>query len=67
MGNHRNKAAIIGIGATNFGALYSQKRPCSAYELAGEAFKLALDDCGIDKAEIDGAICVRLPSYQRVA
>jgi acetyl-CoA acetyltransferase len=67
MGNHRDKAAIIGIGATNFGALYSQKQPSSAYELAGEAFKLALDDCGIDKAEIDGAICVRLPSYQRVA
>jgi len=67
MGRQRDKAAIAGVGATNFGALYSRGAPCSAYDLAGNAFALALDDCGIDKAEIDGIICVRLPSYQRVA
>ncbi|MGO8868362.1 MAG: thiolase family protein [Alphaproteobacteria bacterium] len=67
MGRQRDKAAIADVGATNFGALYSRGAPRSAYDLAGEAFALALDDCGIDKAEIDGIICVRLPSYQRVA
>ena len=67
MDKQRDKAAIAGIGSTNFGALHSLRQANSAYELAGEAFKVALDDCGIDKAEVDGLICVRLPSYQRVA
>lgn len=62
------KAAIVGIGATNFGALYGAEAPSrSAYDLAFDAFALALVDSGLKKAEIDGIICVRLPSYQQVA
>ena len=68
MRDQGGKAAVVGIGATDFAALYARaESPRSAYDLALDAFALALADCGIDKQEIDGVICVRLPSYQRIA
>src|SRR5271167_2617136 len=64
----RDKTAIVGIGATKFDAMYRNLDPeRSPYELAAEAFRKALEDSGLEKREIDGLICVRVPSYQRMA
>ncbi len=63
-----DKTAIVGIGATKFDALYRDLDPeRSPYELAAEAFRKALEDSGLEKNEIDGLVCVRVPSYQRMA
>lgn len=64
----RDKTAIVGIGATKFDTLYRNLDPeRSSYELAAEAFRKALQDSGLEKNEIDGLVCVRVPSYQRMA
>jgi 17-hydroxy-3-oxo-4-pregnene-20-carboxyl-CoA lyase len=46
----RDRAAIVGIGATEF----SKDSGRSEMRLAVEATKAALDDAGIDPAEVDG-------------
>jgi acetyl-CoA acetyltransferase len=46
------RAAIAGVGATRQGKL-PEETPLS---LAAEAFRLALDDSGIDKHEVDGLL-----------
>jgi len=58
----RNKVAIVGIGTTAYGSFPQQ----SDYGLAAEAFKSALDDCGLDKNQIDGMVCCRIPYYARM-
>jgi acetyl-CoA acetyltransferase len=64
----RDKTAIVGVGNTNFGAMYRDLDPeRTAYELAADALKAAIDDAGIDKNDIDGLLCVRTPSYARMA
>ena len=45
-----NKAAIVGIGATEF----SKNSGRSEMQLAVESVISALDDAGIDPAEVDG-------------
>ncbi len=63
-----DRVAIVGIGTTNFGDMYRTRDPGrSAYSLAGEAFRAAVEDCGIDLGAIDGLICCRVPSYARMA
>jgi len=58
----KNKTAIVGIGNTAYGDF-----PLSSdYALGAQAFKAAIDDCGLDKNEIDGLICCRVPSYSRM-
>src|SRR5690242_20709547 len=60
----RDRAAIVGIGTTNFGAVYRDlDRERSAYDLGMEALKNALDDAGLEKTDLDGLIVVRIPGY----
>lgn len=50
MGSLANKAAIVGIGATEF----SKNSGRSELRLAVEAITAALEDAGIDRSEVDG-------------
>ena len=64
----RDRTAIVGVGTTPFSALYRDLDPeRTAYELAAEAFRMALDDAGLKKDDVDGLICGRVPSYTRMA
>ncbi|MEK0418503.1 MAG: hypothetical protein RI949_2509 [Pseudomonadota bacterium] len=58
----RDKVAVVGVGTTTYGSFPDQ----SDYGLASQAFKAALDDCGLSKSAIDGMVCVRLPYYARM-
>jgi acetyl-CoA acetyltransferase len=62
------QVAVAGVGNTPFGALYRQRNPeRTSYELAADAFADALADAGLDKSEVDGLLCVRVPHYGRMA
>lgn len=64
----QDKVAIIGVGTTPFGSLYQDRDATrSAYDLAEQAFKDALNEASIDKDDIDGLFVARLPSYQYMA
>lgn len=66
--NFRNRVCIVGVGDTDYGKLYRTRDPKrNAYTLGLEAFKRALDDCGLKKDDIDGLIVVRIPHYQPFA
>jgi acetyl-CoA acetyltransferase len=57
---------IVGIGTTDFGALFRTADPeRNTYDLALDAFYDALEDCGLEKREIDSVICGSIPSYLR--
>jgi acetyl-CoA acetyltransferase len=59
------EVAIVGVGTTDFGSIYYDKNPYrTEYQLGVEALKLALDDAGLDKSEIDGVLLSRMPSYE---
>jgi acetyl-CoA acetyltransferase len=58
----RNKVAIVGVGHTAYGNFPLQ----SDYGLGAEAFRNAIDDCGLDKNAIDGLLCCRVPNYVRM-
>ncbi len=58
----KDKIAIVGVGTTAYGSFPEQ----SDYGLAAQAFKTALDDCGLDKGQIDGLVCCRVPYYARM-
>ncbi|GAA5145518.1 thiolase family protein [Microbacterium pseudoresistens] len=66
--HERDQIAIIGVGTTSFRQLFEKKDAThSAYDLAADAFALALADAGIEKDEIDGLFSARVPSYIRMA
>jgi len=48
----RDRAAICGVGASRQGKVEG----CSAISLAVEAFKNTLNDCGLNKQDIDGLL-----------
>lgn len=58
----KNRIAVAGVGHTAFGSFPER----SDYGLAAEAFRLALDDCGLRKQDIDGLACCRIPYYVRM-
>jgi len=58
----RDQVAIVGVGLTELG-MFPEK---PSLKLAVEAFKLALDDAGIEKKDVDGLICMSYGSdYDR--
>ena len=64
----KDKVCFVGVGDTDYGALYRTRDPKrNQYTLGVEAFKAALEDAGLKKDEIDGLVLVRIPSYQLFA
>jgi acetyl-CoA acetyltransferase len=57
------RAAIAGVGTTAWGSFPE----LSEEALAARAFAAALQDCGLEKKQIDGLVTCRLPSYVRTA
>ncbi|WP_067459967.1 thiolase family protein [Actinomadura macra] len=58
--------AIVGVGSSDFRRLYADKsRPNDMYQLAAEAFRDALADCGATQQDIDGLLCINV-KYGRV-
>ena len=63
----QDQTAIVGVGTTEFGAIYRDLDPeRSAYDLGRIAFLEALRDSGLKKSEIDGVIVSRVPHYGRM-
>lgn len=58
-----DRVAIVGVGTS---ATFGRSLEKDAYLLAAEAFKSALDDCGLRKNQIDGLHSIRL-DYDRAA
>ena len=57
MATNERRAAIVGVGQTDFGALYASKDATrNAHGLAAEALRAALADAGLDKSELDGLV-----------
>ena len=57
----RRQVAVVGVGQTDFGALYAQKdAQRDQYALGAEALKLALEDAGLRKDELDGLLTSRI-------
>ncbi|MGH3321037.1 MAG: thiolase C-terminal domain-containing protein [Streptosporangiaceae bacterium] len=58
----RGRAALVGIGQTEFG----KRLPRTAWDLALEAVLAALDDAGIEPAEVDG-LCRYVSPFETVS
>ncbi|WP_242123963.1 thiolase family protein [Sphingobium sp. Sx8-8] len=59
--------AIVGVGTTDFAAQYKERDPSrTSYSLGIDALKQALDDSGLELSDIDGLLCSRMPSYERI-
>ena len=56
------KIAVIGVGNTKYGSFPETDE----YGLAAQAFRQAVDDCGIAKNQIDGLAVCRIPYYARM-
>jgi acetyl-CoA acetyltransferase len=58
----KDRIAVIGVGNTQYGNFPET----DDYGLATQAFRNAIDDCGIDKNVIDGLLVSRIPYYARM-
>lgn len=58
----KDKIAVIGVGNTKYGNFPQT----DDYGLAAQAFRNAVQDCGIDKNQIDGLCVSRIPYYGRM-
>jgi acetyl-CoA acetyltransferase len=58
----RNTAAVVGVGNTAYGNFPET----DDYGLGAEAFRLAIEDCGLDKDDVDGLLVCRVPYYARM-
>ncbi len=53
--------AIVGVGTSDFRRLYADKsQKNDVYQLAAEAFRDALEDCGATQKDVDGLLCVNI-------
>lgn len=57
-----DRVAVVGVATTAYGNFPDTDE----YGLAAQAFRGALDDCGLDKGSIDGLLTCRIPSYSRM-
>jgi acetyl-CoA acetyltransferase len=57
-----NRIAVAGIGTTAYGNFPERDE----YDLAAEAFRNAIAECGLDKDKVDGLVTCRIPSYFRM-
>ena len=58
----KDQAAVIGVGNTRYGSFPET----DDYGLGAQAFRNAVEDCGIDKSQIDGLLVCRIPYYARM-
>ncbi len=59
--NDLREVAIVGVGQTDFGALYANKdAQRDQYALGAEALRLAIADSGLAKSDIDGLLTARI-------
>ena len=62
-----DKVAVVGIGTTDFGAMYRNLDPQrTTFDVGIEAFMEALEDSGLTKDDIDGVLVTGVPDYARV-
>lgn len=59
----RDKVCIVGVGTTAWGSFPQT----DSYGLGADALLAAVNDAGLDIADIDGLIVNRIPSYERFA
>lgn len=58
----KDKIAVVGVGNTKYGRLPD----LDDYGLGALAFRNAIDDCGLDKSQVDGLLACRVPYYARL-
>ena len=58
--NLRGKTAVVGVGHTKYGKLFGH----TAEDLGIWALDEALNDCGLQRKDLDGLIVSRIPDYQ---
>jgi acetyl-CoA acetyltransferase len=58
----KDQIAVIGVGNTKYGSFPDTDE----YGLAAQAFRNAVNDCGISKNVIDGLLVCRIPYYARM-
>lgn len=58
----KDRIAVVGVGNTAYGSFPE----ISDYGLAARAFRNAIEDCGLDKNQIDGLVCCRIPYYAKM-
>jgi len=56
------KVAVVGVGTTAYGSFPETDE----YGLGAQAFRAALDDCGLRRDDIDGLLTCRVPYYVRM-
>ncbi|MFH1186166.1 MAG: thiolase family protein [Chloroflexota bacterium] len=59
----KNRTAVIGVSNTAYGNFPH----VDEYGLAAESFCKAVQDCGINKNDVDGLLVCRIPFYGRMA
>ncbi|MDQ0393589.1 thiolase family protein [Labrys monachus] len=58
----RDRVAVVGVGTTAYGSFPHTDE----FGLAAQAFRHAIEDCGLDKDKVDGLLTCRIPSYSRM-